>query len=145
MKIAIIVTLVLLIVISIGCNKSMLKGGGIDNSFEVAYSRSKGKSKSKPQYDISLKGNKVTYNGTANMDVMGEQTFEISKAQFKTIQSAFEDSNFTKFEELYRGKKRDLPMMRLSYKGREIRFQEQEAPENLKGLAALLMDLVPKG
>ena len=144
MKIAIIISLVVLVIISISCSKSLLKGG-IDDSFEVAYSKGKGKSKSRPQYDISLKGNKLTYDGIANMDVLGEKTLEISKAKFKAIQSAFEGSNFADFDELYRGNKRDLPMMRLSYKGQEIRYQEQAAPENLKKLALMLEELVPKG
>ncbi len=143
MKIAIIITLLLVLIVSISCSKNLMKSG-IDDTFEVAYSKSKGRSKSKPQYDISLKGNKVTYNGLANMDVMGEKTFEISKSQFKAIQSAFEGSNFTTFEELYRGNKRDLPMMRLTYRGHEVRYQEREAPENLKKLAAILEELVPK-
>ncbi len=127
---------------------SCSRKGKIDNNvddFQVTLKTNRGRSKARPQYNISLDGRKVSYNGIANMDSMGEKSFEISKANYSKIRKAFLESNFTSFKNEYKGRMRDLPMPTLTYNGHIVRYQEREAPPELLNLANLMKELIPKG
>ncbi len=145
MKALIILSLITATIVCISCNKHSSKKSveKIDHTFEVEYKRGKGRSKSKPAYTIALKGNVVTFNGIANVDVMGEKTFEISTSKYKAIKEAFDSSNFSEFEELYQGRMRDLPMMKLTFKEHTVKYQEKAAPENLAKLGQKMEELLP--
>lgn len=127
---------------------SCSRKGKVDKSvddFQVTLKTNRGRSKVKPQYSISLNGRKATYNGIANMDTMGEKSFEISKANYSKIRKAFLASNFTSFEKEYKGRMRDLPMPTLTYNDHIVRYQEREAPAELLILANLMKELIPQG
>lgn len=127
---------------SLLCSCSSLKTNNTD--FQISYFKAKGRQLKKPHFKINIKGNSVYYNGIANMEVLGEHNFKLSKTEFKKIKDVFEQSEFNKFKILYMGKYRDLPITTITFKGHEIRFQETAAPEKLKNLAVLLESSLPE-
>ena len=112
------------------------------SNFQVTYIKSKGRLSTEPHFMIKLKGDSVHYNGIANMLVLGERNFTISKAELEKIKEAFEQSDFSDFDKLYQGNIRDLPMTSMTYNNYEVRFQDKQAPEKLKRLEHLLEDLI---
>lgn len=130
--------ILLFVILFYGCSSLKEK----KSSFQVHYTKFKGRNTTKPHYTIKLKGNSVYYNGIANMPVLGEHYFTISKSQFKNIKTAFKESDFSNFNRLYQGNIRDLPITVITHNSHEVKYQEREAPQKLKMLANLLEGLL---
>ena len=131
-------TLISFVIILYNCSSVNTK----TYDFQVTYAKTKGRLKTKPHYIIRLKGDSVSYNGIANMSIIGERNFKISKSELKQIRKAFEESDFSSFDQLYQGNVRDLPITNITYNDYEVRFQSKQAPEKLKELALLMEELL---
>jgi len=107
-------------------------------TFEASYIKSKGRSQNKPYYSLYIIGNSFNYNGIANMSLLGEHTFKVSKTTLNTLKKTFKESDFNQFEKSYIGNTRDLPLTYITYGNHETSYQEKEAPEKLKKLAQLI-------
>ena len=105
---------------------------------------SKGRSTKKPSYIIKINNKDVSYNGIANMAVMGEKSYELSNKEYKEIYEVFSASEFQSFEENYIGRIRDLPIFTLGYNGRIVKYQKREAPKELMVLSQVIIDIFPK-
>ncbi len=137
-KVVFIMTMSLLLFY--GCSSLNVK----KSNFQVSYVKSKGRLLTKPHFTIKLEGDSVYYNGIANMLVLGERNFTISKVELEEIEEAFEQSDFSDFDELYQGNIRDLPLTSMIYNNHEVRFQDKQAPEKLKRLEHLLEGLITR-
>lgn len=115
-----------------------------DTDFQISYFKAKGRQLKKSHFKIEIKGSSVYYNGIANMPILGETNFKLSKTEFKKIKNAFEQADFNKFNKKYIGKYRDMAVTIITYEGHEVKYQEPEAPDKLKGLAVLLESCLPK-
>lgn len=137
-KVVFIITISMLLLY--GCSSLKVK----KSNFQVTYVKSKGRLLTEPHFIIKLKGDSVHYNGIANMLVLGERNFTISKVELEKIKEAFEQSDFSDFDKLYQGNIRDLPMTSMTYNNYEVRFQDKHAPGKLKRLERLLEDLITR-
>lgn len=137
-----------LVCVSIGllfmssCSRKSKVVGPADE-FTLYYKVSKGRSPARPAFSVSVTNRKVIYKGIANMDVMGEKTYDLSIVDFNKINTAFSESNFDAFEESYIGRMRDLPIYTLVYKEHSIRYQKREAPEKLLLLTKSIIGIMP--
>ena len=99
-----------------------------------------------PAFTIAFfEPNKIRYNGEANMDVLGEKIYSISKKDMVKLKEAFEKSDFKNFENEYLMKNiMDIPKATLSYKGHAILYHQREIPEEVKVLSVLVEKYIPK-
>ena len=98
-----------------------------------------------PAYTLEIfESNKLRYTGRANVKVMGEQIYKLTKEEVANLQKAFEASEFEKFEKEYLSGYMDIPKFTLTYKGQRIDYHERSAPEEIKDLSTLVDKYFPK-
>lgn len=96
-------------------------------------------------YKIDILSNqRANYTGEANMPVLGLRNIDIKQATFKEIKTAFESSDFTKFEKRYMGRLPDLPVSVITYNNHRVQYQEDACPPKLKALVKLVEKLIPE-
>lgn len=89
--------------------------------------------------------NKIRYNGEANMDVLGEKIYTISKKDMAKLKGVFEEKDFKNFKNEYLIKNiMDIPKATLSYDGHAILYHEREVPKEVKFLSELVEKYIPK-
>ena len=98
-----------------------------------------------PAYTLEVfESNKLRYTGRANVKIMGEKIYKLTKEEVANLKKAFEASDFEKFEKEYLSRYMDIPKYTLTYDGKKIDYHERSAPEELKGLSALVDKYLPK-
>lgn len=134
-------SLLIMTYFSLLCSCLSLKTNSSD--FQISYVKSRGRQLKKPHFKIEIKGNSVYYTGIANMSVLGETSFKLSKSELKKITTVFKQGEFSQFKKKYITKYRDMALTIITYKNHEVRYQDVEAPKKLKDLALLLESCLP--
>lgn len=90
-----------------------------------------------------LENQTVKYTGLANVPVIGERNITINHTTYTAILEQFQNTNFTTFETVYKGRLRDLPLTSITFKAHKVTYQEEACPKQLNKLAKLIEDLIP--
>lgn len=110
----------------------------------ITYSKERTRGMKKPLYSIELlETNAVKYKGIANVPIIGERIIPISKKKHNQIVEQFKAANFTNFNQVYKGKMRDLPLTSITFQQHKITYQESVCPAPIEKLAKLMEDLMP--
>ena len=93
-----------------------------------------------PVYDLVMfESGKVVYIGIDNVSKKGKSIYKVSKRKQRKLEELlmnFEAINYEK------KRIRDLPKTKVKYKNKEIVFQGNDIPENIKKAIAILEGLI---
>lgn len=115
-----------------------------DSPTLITYSKERTRGQRKPLYSIELLAiNAVKYKGIANVPIIGERIIPISKKEHHQILQQFKAANFTTFDQVYKGKMRDLPLSSITFQQHKITYQESVCPAPIEKLARLMEGFMP--
>ncbi|MFT6333844.1 MAG: hypothetical protein ACI86M_001963 [Saprospiraceae bacterium] len=120
------------------------------NKEEIRFSLKKGACFGKcPIYNLTInQGGYATFEGLANTNNLGIYGKQISNDQFKSIEKAFESSNFETFPIKFQSQIADLPTNTIGYHNGEVYKKvsgKEERPEQIMQLQFMLEKIADSG
>ena len=99
-----------------------------------------------PNYEISIFSNgNVVLNAKEHVGMKGQFTSKLSNKELAALINAFEENNFSAYENAYKSNRTDLPTTTVTFKNEEMEktvVDYDGAPESLKELEAKVHALI---